>query len=55
MLFVEDIESMCRGTENRNTEGDDKASDDGLYQVERSGVDLHCKVSSFPSSSVWWY
>lgn len=46
MLFVEDIECVRRGAENRNAEGDDEAGNDGLCQVERSGVDLHCEVCS---------
>lgn len=52
MLFVEDIESMCRSTENRNAEGNDEAGDDGLSQMERNGVDLHCKGFLFSKLGV---
>jgi hypothetical protein len=41
MLPVENIERVCRSTKNTDTEEDDKAGNDGLSQVERSGVDLH--------------
>ena len=41
MLPVEDIEGVCRSAKNADAEDDNKASNDGLSQVERSGVDLH--------------
>lgn len=41
MLPVEDIEGVCRSAKNTYAEDDNKAGDDGLSQVERSGVDLH--------------
>lgn len=41
MLPVENIEGVCRSAKNADAEDDDKAGDDGLSQVERSGVDLH--------------
>lgn len=48
MLPVEDIQSVCRSAKNTYAEDDDETCDDGLCQVERSGVDLHldCSLAS---------
>lgn len=41
MLLVEYMEGVRRSTKDSNAEDNDDAGDDGLGQVERSGVDLH--------------
>lgn len=41
MLLVENLEGVRRSTQDSDAEDNDDAGDDGLGQVERSGVDLH--------------
>jgi hypothetical protein len=53
MLLVEDMKGVRRSAENSDAEDDDDASDDGLSQVERSGVDLHLDKLDLFQVSVW--
>ena len=55
MLPVEDIEGVCGSAKNADAEDDDKAGDDGLSQVERSGVDLHLDDSRLSRSCFLYF
>lgn len=52
VLLVEDTESVRRSTKDSDAKDNDKASDDGLSHVERSGVDLHLDDRVLSSSGL---